>query len=130
MKKFIVSLLLILCITVGYAETTKFRAFRLTVAEMSPTNEFIRWGTPQSVDILIVISESRLTIYSKETQIFDEAGVTDPFVATGRANDITLLLVDKEGKRCKAQFTLNEGIGQIYFKYADIQYVYSVKPIE
>lgn len=129
MKKLLLLLVLVLCISATFAETTKFRATSLTVAELNTNGEFIRWGTPQAVDILIVIANDRLTIYSKETQIFDEAGPAAPFIATG-TEDITLLLVDAQGARCRAQFTMVQGVGQIYFKYSNIQYVYTVKPIE
>lgn len=133
MKRFILSLLLVLCITIGYAQTTRLRATNLSIAVLDNNGNFIKWGASISVNILIVFDEasSRLIIYSKETQIFDELGTASPFVETYNPNDITVALLDNDGVRCKAQFTIQDGaVGKIYFKYSNLQYVYTVKSIE
>ena len=70
MKKFILSILLVLSTLLSFSQSISFaRAHQFTIGKRDfSTNEIVWNGTPSSCDILIKLEDNRVTIYSNQKQ--------------------------------------------------------------
>ena len=85
-----------------------------------------------SVLITIDLNKERITIYSKETQVYDVA--ENEGETYDNDGDITLSLfcVDKDGLTCRIRLVKlisQDGRNQLYVDYNDMKWVYNVYPL-
>lgn len=89
------------------------------------------WSEFEEASVLIVldVERERITIYSKEKQIFDIIEVQEVTTDDDGDDFWPLLCVDVDGITCTVNFAkLNsrDGANQIYIEYKDFNYVYNV----
>lgn len=123
MKKFFALTLLLfasLFASHAYAEVFKLRAYS---ASMRSTDRYGNWS---DCNILVVSDDSRVKIYSEETQEYDIISSEEIRDSKGvKATEFHC--VDKNGLRCSLRLRVekNDNI-QLYVDYNDISFVYNV----
>jgi hypothetical protein len=126
MKNFILSTLLVLSTLFSFSQEVGFaRANQLTVGKRDfSTNEIVWNGTPTAVDILIKLEDDKVTIFSKETQVYrvvtklrDEESI------------ITYRMLDSNGINCNFHMGSSGTEGSIYIaiEYSDYAWMYLTK---
>ena len=122
MKKFILSLFLVVSSLLSFSQEVSFaRAVELYTGYRD-TNEEIVWnGSPTSVDILIKLEDDKVTIFSKELQVYR-------VVAKTRDEDsfVTYRMLDLNGSNCNLHMSPSETQGYIFIaiEYNDYAWMY------
>lgn len=126
MKKFILSTLLVLSTLFSFSQEVGFaRAHEFTIGQRDfSTNEIVWNGTPTVVDILIKLEDDKVTIFSKEQQIYR-------VVAKIRDEEsiITYRMLDSNGISCNFHMGSSGTEGSIYIaiEYSDYAWMYLTK---
>lgn len=90
--------------------------------------EWAEWSE-SSVLITIDLNKDRITIYSKETQIYDIAENEGESYDSDGDKFLSFYCIDKEGLTCRvklAQLLSQNGRRQLYVNYDDMKWVYDV----
>jgi len=89
------------------------------------------WSEWEETSVLITmdIDKERITIYSKETQVYDVAENEGETIDDDGDKTLSFFCVDKEGLTCRVRLMrLNSqnGRNQLYVDYKDLKWVYNV----
>ncbi len=122
MKKFILSIFLVLSTLLSFSQEVGFaRATELYTGYRDTNNEIVWNGSPSSVDILIKLEDDKVTIFSQQTQIYrvvtkirDEESI------------ITYRMLDSNGINCNFHMGPSETQGYIFIaiEYSDYAWMY------
>jgi hypothetical protein len=122
MKKFILSIFLVLSTLLSFSQEVGFARATELYTGYRDTNEEIVWnGSPSSVDILIKLEDDKVTIFSQQTQIYrvvtkirDEESI------------ITYRMLDSNGINCNFHMGPSETQGYIFIaiEYSDYAWMY------
>lgn len=125
MKKIILLTLLLLTSLLSFSQDVGFgRAVELYTGYRD-TNEEIVWnGLPTSVDILIKLENDKVTIFSKEVQVYRV--VTK---LTDEDLHIAYRMLDSNGQKCNFHIGPSETQGYIFIaiEYSDYAWMYLTK---
>lgn len=126
MKKFIVFLFALISINVLSAQTSFLRASSILIGYKSQYSQDFTWdASPTSVDILIRADESKVTIFSKTTQVYRKISVESK-----TSKSATYFCNDSEGRTCNLIiFTSDNSPGTIFvcIEYSDMAWIYTTK---
>ena len=122
MKKFILSLVLIVSSLLSFSQEISFaKAVELYTGYRDTNNEIVWNGSPTSVDILIKLEEDKVTIFSQKLQVYH-------VVTKTREEDsyITYRMVDSQGGNCNFHMGPSETQGYIFIaiEYNDYAWMY------
>ena len=122
MKKFILSLVLIVSSLLSFSQEIGFaKAVELYTGYRDTNNEIVWNGSPTSVDILIKLEEDKVTIFSQKLQVYH-------VVTKTREEDsyITYRMVDSQGGNCNFHMGPSETQGYIFIaiEYNDYAWMY------
>lgn len=122
MKKFILSLVLIVSSLLSFSQEISFaKAVELYTGYRDTNNEIVWNGSPTSVDILIKLEEDKVTIFSQKLQVYH-------VVTKTREEDsyITYRMVDSQGGNCNFHMGPSETQGYVFIaiEYNDYAWMY------
>lgn len=122
MKKFILSLVLVVSSLLSFSQEISFaKAVELYTGYRDTNNEIVWNGSPTSVDILIKLEEDKVTIFSQKLQVYH-------VVTKTREEDsyITYRMVDSQGGNCNLHLGPSETQGYIFIaiEYNDYAWMY------
>ncbi|MCI6223582.1 MAG: hypothetical protein MR897_03645 [Bacteroidales bacterium] len=129
MKKFFALTLLLFASVFAshaYAEVFKLRAYSASMRSTDRYGNWSDWTDWSDCNILVVSDDSRVKIYSEETQEYDIISSEEIRDSKGvKATEFHC--VDKNGLRCSLRLRVekNDNI-QLYVDYNDISFVYNV----
>jgi len=125
MKKFILSLVLVVSSLLSFSQEIGFARATELYTGYRDTNQEIVWnGSSTSVDILIKLEDDKVTIFSQQTQIYR---------VVGKLHDedsyITYRMVDLQGGNCNFHMGPSETQGYIFIaiEYNDYAWMYLTK---
>jgi len=125
MKKFILSLVLVVSSLLSFSQEIGFARATELYTGYRDTNQEIVWnGCPTTVDILIKLEDDKVTIFSQQTQIYR---------VVGKLHDedsyITYRMVDLQGGNCNFHMGPSETQGYIFIaiEYNDYAWMYLTK---
>lgn len=131
----IVHLLFILSILNTYSqnsEVIKFRTTDISFKYLENNNKWNNWTEWEPADLLVVFNfnKKQIKIYSQETQIFDIVSVENDKKKKSEKL-ISFKCIDKDGVECLVEYweredKKNEDYLQLYIKYVNLKYVYSL----
>ena len=122
MKKFILSLVLVLSTLLSFSQEVGFaKAVELYTGYRDTNNEIVWNGSPTSVDILIKLEDDKVTIFSQELQVYRVVVKTsdeDSYVA--------YRMLDLNGQNCNFHMGPSETQGYIFIaiEYNDYAWMY------
>ncbi len=123
MKKFILSILLVLSTLLTFSQDIAFaRAHQFTIGKRDfSTNEIVWNGTPTSCDILIKLEENKVTIYSNQKQQYR---VVAKLVET--EDGVQYRMLDANGTSCNFYMGPIESSSLIFIaiEYNDYSWMY------
>jgi hypothetical protein len=125
MKKFILSLILVVSSLLSFSQEIGFaRATELYTGYRDTNNEIIWNGSPTSVDILIKLEDDKVTIFSQQLQVYR--------VVTKIRDEesyITYRMLDSNGINCNFHMGPSETQGYIFIaiEYNDYAWMYLTK---
>jgi hypothetical protein len=124
MKKFILSVLLVLSTLLTFSQDIAFaRAHQFTIGKRDfSTNELVWNGTPSSCDILIKLEDSKVTIYSNQKQ---EYRVVTKLAET--KDGVQYRMLDANGISCNFYMgpIANSSLIFIAIEYNDYSWMYN-----
>ena len=122
MKKFILSLVLVLSTLLSFSQEVGFaKAVELYTGYRDTNNEIVWNGSPTSVDILIKLEDDKVTIFSQQTQVYRV--VTK---LSDKDSYITYRMLDSQGGNCNFHMGPSETQGYIFIaiEYNDYAWMY------
>jgi hypothetical protein len=123
MKKIIPLLVLLFLSINSFCQPSFARAFEFHLGFKPTKDSKITWSSGSEVDILVVISETTLKIYSSEIQ---EYRMVSDGVEFGSAK--RYLAVDKDGLQCYLYLGNTEGVIYTIIEYGDYAWMYYLNP--
>ena len=123
MKKVITFLTFLFLSLNLFAQPSFARAYGFYLGFKPTSDSDITWSKGQEVDILVVISESTLKIYSSEIQEYRM--VSD---GTDLLNAKRYLAIDKNGLKCVVYLGSNDGLIYTIIEYGDYAWMYYLNP--
>lgn len=117
------------CVQHLSSQVFKFRAYSISIYNKKLDN----WKPFEETHLLISINldKSRVSIYSKEVQLFDIIKIDDK--TTDKNGDILFKLhsEDVKGELCNIDYIeVKDGTKLLYVRYSDLQYVYAIEEVE
>lgn len=121
MKKCIVCLIALISINLVSAQTF-LRATGMILGTKNEYTSTVTWGEAQPVYILIKVDESKVTIYSKVTQVYRKINVTN-----SSSTSSTWYASDNTGNMCNVDvFSSESSPGSVFIRveYSDMTWMY------
>jgi hypothetical protein len=127
MKTFILSTLLFLCSLTSFSQSLEYaraKTFNIGYRDFS-TNEIVWNGTTSDCDILIKLTDSKVTIFSKSQQDYYVVGKL-----AEQENVVQYRMQDSSGNSCNFYMGPTEikGVLFIIVEYNDYAWMYFVVP--
>lgn len=122
MKKFILSLFLVVSSLLSFSQEVGFaRAVELYTGYRDTNQEIVWNGSPTSVDILIKLEDDKVTIFSQELQVYRVVAKTHD-----EDSYITYRMLDLNGSNCNFHMGPSETQGYIFIaiEYNDYAWMY------
>ena len=134
MKNIILLFTLLLSYSICNSQVLKFRSFSSCIKSKTSYG-WTKWSEPTENNILIVfnLDKERITIYSKETQVYDIYRTYKRETDSDGDYTYKYSCIDADGLRCSIRWVkLNsqEGRLQVYIDYSDTMWMYNVNLIE
>jgi hypothetical protein len=110
----------------SFAQTSFSKAYKFYIGVKDTKSSPITWDkNPIDVDILIVISDDKVKIYSSETQVYHIVGESEKSETYAK-----FLAVDDDGNQCFYYIGYDKEYNVLYqmIEYADYAWMYLVTP--
>lgn len=134
-RPFFVALLFLMMSISLTAQVYKFRSTELSFRYEKENGQWTNWDEPTESSVLITmdIDNQRITIYSKEKQVYDFAEYEG--IKTDEDGDdiMSFYCVDNNGKTCRVSYMLLHSRNerkQFYVYYNDYNFVYNVNVLD
>jgi len=131
MKKIILSIMLLLfCFFAEAQDVIKLRSDVVTVALFDESiGEYSKYEEPVKTNILIVLEETKVTIYSQEVQKISILKTSEKLYTKKYEPYFLLECVDGNGIRCNVILSVTSlnTIDAVLLQYSDIMFVYDCK---
>lgn len=109
-------------------QVLKLRTNAFASRIINEDNIWTKWSDWSNVNILIQIVDDRVTIFSKETQIFDIMDSSDKTTNDSGCDIYVFKCTDIDGIICYLKFInapkKSKKYSQLYVRYGDYNYVY------
>jgi hypothetical protein len=134
MKKSFAIFIFLVFINICNAQVLKFRSYSSSF-KSNGTYGWTKWSEPTENNILIVLDldKNRVSIYSKETQIYDIYKSYEKVTDSDGDYIFEYACVDADGLRCHVRWVkLNSQNGriQVYVDFSDMMWMYNVNLLE
>jgi hypothetical protein len=126
----IIFLIFISCIFMQAQEALRLRCTLASVSDFNDyTNDFNDFSELTATNIVITITETKITIYSRETQYFSIINTTEKlYTKKDNTPYIKVTCVDGDGKRCSIYiYMYPEGLTDMVLKYSNLMVSYTCK---
>jgi len=122
------------CMT-SYGQVYKFKSTALSMQTKINEYRWSAWDAWEETSVLITvdINKERITIYSKEIQIYDIANYEGETTDNDGDTTISFYCVDKDGKTCRIRLVKlisQDDTKQLYVDYSDARLVYNVYSLD
>jgi hypothetical protein len=124
MKKIITTLVLLLTVLTSYSQNF-LRSENILIGTRIAESYPIKWGELIPTEVLIKITDTKVTIYSKKTQVYRKIKQTTTTNTSG-----TWMCNDSEGKICDLSLAISSEDPDLYIllvQYSDIVWAYSAR---
>ncbi|NHE58965.1 hypothetical protein [Cyclobacterium plantarum] len=138
MKKSAVTFAFVLFFSVFMTETSfgqviKLKTTALAMKFKHDDNRWSDWSDWERTSVLIVADDNRITVYSKEKQVYDiienEGKKTD-----SDGDDVwSYFCINEDGARCRLRLikrNSRNGEAQLYVDFNDMKWVYNIELLE
>lgn len=128
MKKYLLLLLLLISVPT-FSQTYWFNAYEFAY-KLKVGNTWLDWSDWQrvNIDVKIDLNNDRVTIYSKETQIYNILRVMpDPYDAGGETKKYYIIDQDLDYGYLRIRREYKTGVGQLYLDFNDISWTYNIR---
>lgn len=119
-----------LSVNIALSQVNKLKATAFAYRYINDYQVWSDWSDWENCDILCVldISKDRITVYSKETQIYDIIDSEDGYYDKDGDYIWILEAIDDNGLKCKVKLITREASKRVelYVNYSDFQWVYNV----
>lgn len=115
----------------SYGQVYKLKSSSLSIKTKINDYKWSDWSDWEEASILITIdvNKDRITIYSKETQIYDVAENEGESYDSDGDKTLSFYCVDKNGLTCRIRLIKlisQDNRNQLYVDYSDMKWVYNV----
>jgi hypothetical protein len=133
MKKLLLLIVAVFALNFAFAQVYKLKATDFAYMYKSNYGNWSDWSTWDECSVLctVDINKDRITIYSKETQVYDIIENSDTFYDEDGDLVWNLVGIDNEGIQCVVRILKkSSGTTQLYVNYSDIRWVYNVYSLD
>ncbi|MEM7659186.1 MAG: hypothetical protein AAF399_23905 [Bacteroidota bacterium] len=125
MKKLLITCLLAMLTSVAFAQNSTIKAWANSFSYKTDGQR--DWSKWQSVHILVVIKNNRITIYSKETQEYDVISSQEGYIDRDGDTVYKFTAVDQDGDKCNLRLIdRKSGDPQLYVDFSNFRWVYNL----
>jgi hypothetical protein len=129
------TLIFITSSTIIHGQFYKYKSTSVSMRFKLDENKWSDWSEPEEAIILLTIdvNNDRITVYSKETQIYEILEYKDKTTDEDGDDVLSHYCLDKNGGKCFVKlFVLNSQNKrkQLYVFYNDMQWVYNINYID
>lgn len=138
MKKLLILLVLSIGLTssnVAFCQVLKLKTKSFSYKQKVNDYRWSDWSKwkPTSVLVIINFDKERITIYSKETQVYDIAEYEGKTTDSDGDDTYSFFCVNEAGLTCRIRFLkLNSqnGKNQLYVDFSDLKWVYNIYTLD
>tara|TARA_R110001599_G_scaffold221395_4_gene420025 strand:- start:49832 stop:50308 length:477 start_codon:yes stop_codon:yes gene_type:complete len=135
MKKSTVTFAFVLFLSVfitelSYGQVLKLKTTSLSMKVKNNANRWSDWSDWESTSVLIVFKDSRITIYSKEKQVYDVIENEGKKTDSDGDDVLSYYCINEDGARCRLRLirrNSHNGEAQLYIDFNDIKWVYNLE---
>lgn len=126
----LIAIMILALSTFSFSQTYKLKTTSISTRQKTNNYEWGDWSEWKDVSMLITlnIDEERITIYSKEKQVYDIVDFEDEKEDEDGNRIMTFYCVDNDGGTCRLRMVKllsNEVYSQLYIDYRTVSWVYS-----
>jgi hypothetical protein len=124
MNKILVLLTTLLISVNSFSQSTAFaKAYELYIGYKADKYSEIKWSEATEVDILVVLSEDKVKIYSSEVQEYRMTGKS-----TSTETGTRYFAVDTSGLQCFVYLGRKDDVMYLIIEYGDYAWMYLITP--
>ena len=117
--------------SVSYGQVIKLRTTGLAIKYEIDDYRWGEWSEFEPVSVLVVmdIDADRITIYSKETQVYDVIEAEKKRYDSDGDEYLPFICINEDGVKCRVELaTLNSQNrrNQLYVEFGDVMFVYNL----
>ncbi|NHE58978.1 hypothetical protein [Cyclobacterium plantarum] len=118
---------------ISFGQVVKLKSTALAMKVKNDDNRWSDWSDWESTSVLIVADDSRITVYSKEKQVYDIIENEGKKTDSDGDDVLTFSCINEDGARCRLRLikrNSQNGEAQLYVDFNDMKWVYNLELLE
>jgi hypothetical protein len=114
----------------SYAQVVKLKTTSLALKVKNDDNRWSDWSDWESASVLVVVEGNRITVYSKEKQVYDVIENKGKKTDSDGDDVLSYYCINEDGARCRLRLVKRNsqnGKTKLYVDFNDIKWVYNLK---